>query len=140
MIALGARMSPAQSCSAQGRRPGSTSLRRCSRGAPEEDFLAESCQETELQTGVEALPGICPGGSSHLLVCVHNESLKEAVVERGQPLLRALDMVAALSGQGESLEVESKANADLKQGDIRAVTALEILKHLEITFSETCPM
>ena len=81
---------------------------------PKEDFLAESCHGTDLQIGVEALPGICSGGSSHLLVCARNESLEELTVERGLPLLRAVDIVAALPGQGESLEGESRAKAALK--------------------------
>ena len=97
------------------------------RNIPSEDFLAKSCRGTELETRIEALPGICSGGSPHLLVCVRNESPEEAVVVRGLPLLRAVETIAALAGRGAASDPEVRAMAALKQGDYRPEIVFGVL-------------
>ena len=54
-------------------------------------------------------------------------------------MLRAIDTVSSLSGQGGASEVERRAQAAVKQGDFRPETALSILEQVDVPFSTSRP-
>ena len=42
------------------------------RAVPSEDFVCESCSGTEYDVGLDAAPGMCPGGARQIMMSVRN--------------------------------------------------------------------
>ena len=107
------------------------------RAVPEEDFIAESCGGVEGMPLMESLPGVMPGSTNRVLVCVQNKSLEVATITRGVPLIKAIDTVAALSGIGPAEGSESLAMKSLKRGEFDVSTVLSVLRTADIPASST---
>jgi len=109
------------------------------RAVPQDDFVCETCVGTEYDIGVDAAPGICPGGTAKLMVSVQNALAEEVELTRGMPVARAVETVAELSGMSlETLkEGEALARKAVKRGDFTLDSVLNVLRLTPIPLSDT---
>jgi hypothetical protein len=101
---------------------------------PDEDFVCETTRCTELDVGLDAAPGVCPGGERQLMLSVRNDSHESLMVQRGLPLAVAVETIAELASSvpPDSLSGEEIAKRAVKTGDFTTEAVLEVLRKMKI--------
>jgi hypothetical protein len=104
---------------------------------PDEDFVCETTRSTELDVGLDAAPGVCPGGERQLMLSVRNDSDESLLVQRGLPLAVAVETIADLASSvpPKGLTGEEIAKRAVKTGDFTTEAVLEVLRRTRIPLS-----
>ena len=106
---------------------------------PDEDFVCETTRCTELDVGLDAAPGVCPGGERQLMLSVRNDSHESVMVQRGLPLAVAVETIAELASSvsPDSLTGEEIAKRAVKTGNFTTEAVLEFLRKMKIPLSDS---
>jgi len=109
------------------------------RAVPDDDFVCETTRGTEFDVGLDAAPGVCPGGERELMLSVRNDSHESLMVQRGLPLAVAVETIAELASSAppDSLTGEEIAKRAVKTGDFTTEAVLEVLRKMKIPLSDS---